>query len=497
MKKSKIITAFFSSLLLMSGLTACSSGTEKSAQTEKTDVTANTLTSADYSVTSANPFLPHWEYIPDGEPYVFEDPDNAGKYRMYVYGSHDTIKTKYCGHDLVTWSAPVEDLTNWRYDGVIFEYFAEGNEIADVMFAPDVAVKFDENNKPTYYLYPNNQAWGRYSMVAKSDSPAGPFEPINLKEGSTTETVGCMGFDPAVLVDDDGRVYGYWGFQKSYCAELDPETMCTVKEGTEIIEDMIPVDGEWQFFEASSIRKIEDKYIFMWSRNPGAQTILSYAYSDNPLGPWTFGGTVIDSIDSGYCNNHGGIVEANGQWYSVYHRQSSDGFSRQAMAAPIGVEVIDGKVVITQGEHTSQGFHINGLDPYKKYSAGITCHISGGVKASAEYDVEKNTNPLVNTINGSFCGYKYFNFESGENKLILDMIPQGVDGTIFVFNDEKMGIDDKIGMLEITADMPKELASYEIALEKELGQKEEIYLAFRSFTPDTEIAKIHYMRFAK
>ena len=37
-----------------------------------------------------NPYLPLWEYIPDGEPYLFEDPDNPGKMRVYVYGSHDS-----------------------------------------------------------------------------------------------------------------------------------------------------------------------------------------------------------------------------------------------------------------------------------------------------------------------------------------------------------------------------------------------------------------------
>lgn len=29
-----------------------------------------------------NPYLPSWEYVPDGEPHVF------GK-RVYIYGSHD------------------------------------------------------------------------------------------------------------------------------------------------------------------------------------------------------------------------------------------------------------------------------------------------------------------------------------------------------------------------------------------------------------------------
>lgn len=53
---------------------------------------------------AANSYLPHWEHIPDGEPRVFEDPDEPGKYRVYIYGSHDTRKTGYCGYDLVTWS---------------------------------------------------------------------------------------------------------------------------------------------------------------------------------------------------------------------------------------------------------------------------------------------------------------------------------------------------------------------------------------------------------
>ena len=33
-------------------------------------------------VTVGNPYLPLWEHIPDGEPYVFEDPDMPGEYRV-------------------------------------------------------------------------------------------------------------------------------------------------------------------------------------------------------------------------------------------------------------------------------------------------------------------------------------------------------------------------------------------------------------------------------
>lgn len=60
-----------------------------------------------------NPYLPSWEYIPDGEPHVFGD-------RVYVYGSHDQFRGHvYCLLDYVCWSAPVDDLTDWRYEGVI------------------------------------------------------------------------------------------------------------------------------------------------------------------------------------------------------------------------------------------------------------------------------------------------------------------------------------------------------------------------------------------
>ena len=168
---------------------------------------------------AANPFLPLWEYIPDGEPYVFEDPDKPGEYRVYIYGSHDSRITDYCGLELVVWSASINDLNNWRYDGVIFESKTDANGellneggVGDVLFAPDVTMTVDADGKKTYYLFPNNQHGGRNGMVAKSDRPDGPFQVINWSKTNPRVNDGVFGFDPDVFVDDDGRVYGYWGF---------------------------------------------------------------------------------------------------------------------------------------------------------------------------------------------------------------------------------------------------------------------------------------------
>ncbi|HRR93877.1 MAG TPA: hypothetical protein P5348_07800, partial [Bacteroidales bacterium] len=101
---------------------------------------------------SGNPYLPLWEHLPDGEPRVFEDPDNPGKYRIYIIGSHDVRFNSYCGPDIRVWSAPVEDLSSWRDEGPVFTYKIDGQW--DVMYAPDLVEVKRKDGKKEYYLYP-------------------------------------------------------------------------------------------------------------------------------------------------------------------------------------------------------------------------------------------------------------------------------------------------------------------------------------------------------
>ena len=516
----------------------------------------------DMPTTVGNPYLPLWEHIPDGEPYVFEDPDQPGKYRVYIYGSHDTRITDYCGRELVVWSADVDNLNEWRYDGEILRvsHNAEGEPVdaqglSDVLFAPDVAVKTEPDGSRMYYLYPNDQVGGRQNLIARSSRPDGPFEVCNWSKDNPNMTEGVLGFDPAVFVDDDGRVYGYWGFQRSYAAELDPETMCTVKPGTQIIEDMVPggqEDDTFRFFEASSIRKIKDKYVFVYSRwtndgefgLPVTNYTLAYAYSDNPLGPWTYGGTVIDGrareIDedgkvipsaTATGNTHGSICEIGGQWYVFYHRQTGlDEFARQAMVAPITVEVQEGeggKVTISEGEYDSQGFAVDGLNPLEVHSAGIACwytgtkpqqhawpnktffgsYVASGYgtedKFEAPYAIRNNTNPVVNNTSGSIVGYKYFNFTSTYGRknlsLVLNLIPEGVDGKITVMADRPWTSQGGIvlGTLEIKADMPQVPTELSVKIPEAAGLtgKHAIFLKFESDIPDTSICVLNTLVF--
>ena len=506
---------------------------------------------------AGNPDLPLWEHIPDGEPYVFEDPDNPGQYRVYIYGSHDSMISGYCGRELVVWSADVNDLNHWRYDGEIFKVDknADGQPLsrqglADVLYAPDIALVKGADGSKTYYLYPNNQAGGRNGMVCKSSRPDGPFEVCNWSKENPNRTDGVLAFDPAVFVDDDGRVYGYWGFEHSFGAELDPATMATVKPGTEVVENMVSGrydDGIFSFFEASSIRKIKDKYVFIYSRFtkdgefglPVSNYTLAYAYSDNPLGPWTYGGTIIDArgreadeqgnviasatIDG---NTHGSICEINGQWYVFYHRQTgTDEYARQAMVAPITVKVEEGKggkVEISEGEYTSEGFSIDGLDPLERHSAGIACWYTGPTPAVHEwpnnifsgsyvasaygtdskfdkpYDLVNNTNPVVNNTDGSIVGYKYFNFDKAAHhilKLHLNLIPEGVDGIISIWTDRpwKSQGGTFVGYIELKADMPQ--VPTEIVLEMPgisgMKGKHALFFTFTSQTKDKSLCTLY------
>ena len=114
-----------------------------------------------------NPYLPSWEYIPDGEPYVFGD-------RVYVYGSHDFYNGYvFCMGDYVCWSAPVDDLGDWRYEGVIYPRDEDplNKDGKMCLFAPDVTRGPDGR----YYLYYVLNHVDTVS-VAVSDTPAGRYE---------------------------------------------------------------------------------------------------------------------------------------------------------------------------------------------------------------------------------------------------------------------------------------------------------------------------------
>lgn len=400
-----------------------------------------------------NPYLPSWEYIPDGEPRVFGD-------RLYIFGSHDRFAgRKYCMNDYVTWSAPLDDLTHWTSHGVSYRKDQDpGNPRSRrALWAPDVAKGADGR----YYLYYGMEFVPRLS-VAVADSPEGPYEFLGHVTYAGGPVLGAQPgdvfpFDPGVLVDVDGRIFVYFGFgptepvvsfninrhkllhEGAYVVELDND-MRTIREGPKLIAPMsgkaagTSFEGH-EFYEASSIRRIDDTYYFAYSSIHGHE--LCYATSQKPDRDFEFAGVLVSNGDIGFkgrsksdalnyfANNHGGLLNIGQDWFIFYHRHTNrEQVSRQAMAEPIE-RTADGQFV--QAEMSSSGLNRGPLAGAGRYSARIACVLQsarGAGPTPYKSIVRRGKHPfftqsgpdrhggedqyIANMRNGAVAGFKYF-----------------------------------------------------------------------------------------
>lgn len=413
-----------------------------------------------------NPYLPLWEYVPDGEPHIFGD-------RLYLYGSHDVAGSSYfCLGDYVVWSAPVSDLKDWRFDGVSYTYAQTGATVEEAgnLAAPDVAQGSDRR----YYLYYNRGA-RMGCEVAVSDKPEGPFTYLaNIAFPDGSEPKAKL-FDPGVLVDDDGRIYLYTGFcptpgspwihvagRYSLGFELEAD-MHTIKDGPyEVLPGCLSAVGtEYEghgFYEASSPRKINGKYYMVYSSEQSHD--LCYAVSDQPLGGYHYGGILVSNGDIGLSGNadtkapcgntHGGLVKVGDQWYIFYHRQTHGiECCRQGCAEPI---TLDENGVFHQAEMTSCGLNGGALEGIGRYNAAYACNLMfPGVGRLNVRTSVRDTQPhifeaaedgekihyIANIQENTLAGFKYFRLGKAD---AISLTLRGTAGSVEVFLDESCTI---------------------------------------------------------
>lgn len=426
----------------------------------------------------ANPYLPVWEYIPDGEPRVFGD-------RIYVYGSHDKAgSTRFCDYVLKCWSASTDDLEHWTCHGDIFHTKDDRDHLADAdwageeneLYAPDVVEKDGK-----YYLYA--YIAGAKGCVAVSEKPEGPFHLVSQYRYDMPEEVCVDGqfIDPGVLVDDDGRVYIYCGFQRSFAAEVNPQNMYEILPDT-YVQDVIPIEPDVEhgfadekslFFEACSPRKINGKYYLIYSPKQGSR--LAYAVSDKPLGPFCYKGYIIDNeIDYPGGNDHGSVVKIHDQWYIFYHKMTNGTiFSRRGCVEPI---TLDDEGNFSTVEMTSLGFS-KALYPFEITQAEYACVLKNG-----PFITEKNVLERVVThiLDGSVIGYKYFDFgedlASKTMEFAIKTDGRGCDSEIHIHLDSEDG--KEIG----TCLIGKEDGVYTTVVERPTG-RHAIYFAVQTSYP--------------
>lgn len=439
---------------------------------------------------AANPFLPSYEYIPDGEPRVFGD-------RLYLYGSHDKAGSdRFCDYILKVWSAPLNDLNTWTDHGIMLSTRdVDGHKKdyphSDYEFYAPACV---EVNGKYYYFA---QVVGAPCVVAVSDSPAGPFKVIsNIKApaGAPNDFGGwSQYFDPGVLVDDDGKVYLYWGGGSSHMAQLDPKTMVDILPDT-YRENILPKEAPYHFQEGISPHKINGLYYLVYAQGENK----AYATSKSPNGPFDYRGVIVSQkVDANSGNIHGGLAKLNGQWHVFYHRMTNKSvFSRRACVERIEIEA-DGS--IKQVEQTSLGFE-KSLDPYKFTPADIACVFRGG---SYVTELNKRTHPVMGNKNDCVVGYKYFDFGDtilpGQKSILtLQLRDAETAGKIEVWLGDPKDKGEKIGDVSVGKQSLGEGAWREVTIPvRNISGRHAVFVKFAGGEPNKTIADIRSFVFTK
>jgi hypothetical protein len=453
---------------------------------------------------SANPFLPSNEFIPDGEPRVFGD-------RVYLYGSHDLAGTpkRICGGDYVCYSAALDDLARWRYEGVIYrrlqDPYIRGREnkrdrlgLGSVLFAPDV-IEIDGS----YYLYYGVGMSRSGFGVAVASAPTGPFDYIGRVRYPDSEKpegwqddedgiddgdwafgkgVGIFHrgrpaltqypYDPALLLHD-GRLFLYFGLLNCSVVELDLADKRTVVRNPSTGEHVTPIfrsnfarlaraltsgrKRKTVFMNAPSIRQLDGRFLLSyWAAGGGGFNGMYHAVADNPLGPFEPMGPLV-ALGNAWKNDppaptdrggniHGGMFEANGTWFQIYHRHTADG--RQACASPLTRAARGG---FEQAEYTSTGFDPTDLDACQIWPAHIACHLVGpkyrrrrrpsivlreDTRGTEDESGSHTLQVISNTHRGASIGYKYVDFgQTPANRTVLIEVDAKNGGRIHVYLD--------------------------------------------------------------
>ena len=274
--------------------------------------------------------------------------------KIYVYPSHD-IDAGEAFDDLGSHFA-MEDYHVISMDSIGGKAIDNGpalhvNEVAwaeKQMWAPDAAHK-----EGKYYLFFPAKAYdGIFKIgVAVSDSPTGPFTP------QPEAIKGSFSIDPAVFEDEDGAYYmyfgGLWGGQlqrwrngtfntknpesptahlpKDHeislmpkVAKMTDDLLEFAEEPKDIIlldengEPLLAGDNERRFFEAAWLHKHNGKYYFSYST--GDTHLICYAVGDNPYGPFTYRGVILEPV-VGWTTHHS-ICNIEEKWYLFYHDSS-------------------------------------------------------------------------------------------------------------------------------------------------------------------------------
>jgi arabinoxylan arabinofuranohydrolase len=260
---------------------------------------------------AANPLL-RQKYTADPNPFVWND-------RLYVYASYDNNNPSDKGYDIKFYTLmSSDDMANWTDHGEVFSVGRDGPSGYNQAYAPGAAVK---DNK--VYLYIPNGGSG--IGVATAVRPEGPFTGgKTLISGNAANNTNVPWlFDPAGFVDTDGQGYIYFGGGPADGNPGPGSNLRVAKLGGDMMSATWPattISGSTRSFEAAYMHKNGSTYYFTYSQNfTNGSADIAYMTGTNPMGPFTFKGTMLPNSASGGGNNHAGVVQYKNNWYVFYH----------------------------------------------------------------------------------------------------------------------------------------------------------------------------------
>lgn len=432
----------------------------------------------------------------DGRVYLYMTGD------IYEYEADGTIKTNSYGKIQGINVISSSDLVNWTDHGTVYVAGRDGSATwANNSWAPAAACK-EIDGKMKFFLYFANSGGG--IGVLSADSPVGPFvDPIKraLVSHSTPNCAGVTWmFDPAVLMDDDGRAYLYFGGGIPNNQFANPGTARAVELG----EDMVSIVGAPvaldvpYLFEDSGINKIGDTYYYSYCTNwnvdeEGAQKYgirnahIAYMTSDSPLGPFTFQGSILKNpgdFFGCYGNNHHCMFEFNGNWYITYHTQVLErtiGIDKGYRCTHIDAVTVNEDGTIAPIMATKPGVGGDGyLNPFEKTEAE-TIHNMAGLNTTqygAQSTYYGSGNMILNEIHtGDWLMVSGADFGEGAKSFTASVhADEGAYGIIKVCLDKADG--DAIAYLEVSPDGSAEFREETCELIAEASGQHKLYFVF-------------------
>jgi hypothetical protein len=376
-----------------------------------------------------NPIVPPGVYMADPTARVWDDST------LYIYGSVDESTDYYCSYRYHVLST--RNLRDWEIHRDRFSSRGENDQVPysdALLFAPDCILKGD-----TFYLYYCQPDPLNAEGVAVSTSPTGPF-----RDGAAIDVGKHNQIDPGVFIDDDGQAYYVWGQFTMKMAKMNPD-MRSLDPSS--IMDSVITEKEHYFHEGPHLVKREGIYYLVYAHlnEAGMPTGIGYCMADSPMGPFRYGGVIVDNdhCDPGNWNNHGSIMKFRDQWYVFYHRSTHNSrMMRKACLEPIWFNE-DG--TIDQVEMTSQGAGPP-LDPYTQIPAEWACLLHGNVRITA---FSENNEQLTEIRNKDQVAFKYLDFSAGADSIVVRIRPGRSEGGIHFKADMPWG--PNLGYIHVKA----------------------------------------------